>query len=143
MKNTNSLTSDDVKIIEKKVFPKEDVDLLAAMCSCCTVITKPRRFFRKQEYLYYVPSAESYVDIAKDLFAKHGLEMQIHKSRILGIPGQKVLRTEYDNISEESGSVYLISQIQERRKTIFNSKYAEERKMVLQKAQALMMQKQK
>ena len=81
---------------EKVDFSKEDVALLASMCSFCSPYVI-KRTICVTHYAYYIPHRDNDLDLAKDLFERNGIRMQVHYSFIKSRQGQYVLRMKYKN----------------------------------------------
>ena len=75
---------------------EEDVALLAHMCSVCYPhVRKKGLFLFSPDYAYYVPNDKSDLDLAKEIFSKNGINMELHWSRLRSDFGENVLRIEY------------------------------------------------
>lgn len=123
---------------------KEDIGLLAQMCSGCYMFVSKGIFSGK--YAYYIPNNESDLTLAKEIFNRNNIDMQVHKSRIRNDLGEYVLRVKYNNglndvfIKDTMSSIY---QKHIDLYSICNTKMKEERQMLRQKILELkQMQKQ-
>lgn len=74
---------------------KEDIGILAMMCRFSEPVVKTGGIFIKQTYAYYVPRDEKDFDLVIKTFAKYGIKMEVHYSRIVNTLGENVLRTNY------------------------------------------------
>lgn len=131
------MTHTENMIKKKGTSLEEDIDLLALMCSLCTFVTKERFILPNKKYLYYVPASDSFVKPAKYLFAKNGLNMHLHNSKILGVPGQDVLRVEYTVISKDPAISDMIERIKMRRLSLFEQKTLAKRLVLLKELENL------
>lgn len=73
---------------------EQDVDKLASMCEKCRSTVIKRGFLLNQKYAYYIPDNESNLTVAKEIFERNGIPMDVHFSYITGV-GQNVLRINY------------------------------------------------
>ena len=95
----------------------EDIVLLAAMCKLCRPKIVKGRFITR-EYAYFVPE-DKCIDIAKDLFAKNGIDMQIYFSYILGGAGRNVLRMNYKDSKNYNRDRDIFEKIRDKRIELF------------------------
>ena len=90
------------KFFKKQILPKqtmlsdEDITLLAFMCSFCAPDVTKHGICSKH-YAYYATTSIYDLDIAKYLFERNGIKMQVHHSHIRSSKGQDVLRMRYKN----------------------------------------------
>lgn len=85
---------DNRKVPVVSDIPQEDIYILSSMCMRCIPAVEVLKFkLFPMRYSYYVPTTETEADIAKSIFEKHGIQMEVHYSRILSYEGQNVLRT--------------------------------------------------
>lgn len=84
-----------------KAMSEQDVALLAFMCRYCKPLIIKKELFRNVCYGYYVPCKEEDINIAQEIFVKNGINMVVHNSAILGENKQKVLRINYENVSDK------------------------------------------
>ena len=82
------------EVHEQTTLNDEDITLLAFMCSFCAPDVTKKGVWSKH-YAYYIPTKAEYLDIAKDLFEKNGIDVQLHYSFIMSKHGQDVLRMRY------------------------------------------------
>lgn len=127
MKSFNKPILSDVKII-----PDEDIALLALMCNRCRIITF-RKIFLKTKYFYYVPQSESYLDIAKNIFKKNGINMEEHFSHIIDYEGKNVLRINYTNCINNHNLYINMSNIHSKYAALFEKNAHSERQLLLNK----------
>ena len=91
-----NLFNKESKPEERVDFSREDIDLLAFMCSFCSpYVTK--KGICLAHYAYYIPHKDNDLYLAQDLFEKNGIKMQVHYSFIRSRHGQDVLRMKYKN----------------------------------------------
>lgn len=99
-----------------KTMPDEDVALLASMCKMCSpVVTKRHVFIHVLDlYAYYAPQSESDINIAKDIFARNGIQMDVHNSHIFGDEKQPVLRINYAMCTNKNKLVQEMTRIKQK-----------------------------
>ncbi len=139
------------KKLEKPVFsnvqtiPDADVALLGIMCRMCApVVTKRHIFFHIFDfYAYYAPQMESDINIAKDIFAKNGIDMNVHYSHILGGEGQEVLRINYALCNNKNKLVHEMSKIEKKYTYLYTSEAKEEKAKLYEQLIELRQQRQK
>ena len=112
-----------------QTIPEEDVALLGVMCRMCSpVVIRKHIFFHIFDlYAYYVPQLESDIDIAKDIFARNGINMKIHYSHILGSEAQNVLRINYAFCSDNNKLVNEMSKIEQKYISLYTPGAKEEK----------------
>ena len=131
------------RLEEPKVFsyvkriPADDVALLAAMCRECAPVVIRRKSLRTFVYAYYIPQDESDIAIAKNLFAKHGITMEIHFSHIIDYEGQNVLRTNYMFCTDNDLLVKNMQNIREKYVSLYMPQAKEEKLKIMRKVEEL------
>ena len=121
--------------MEKPVFsdvqtiPEQDVALLGVMCRMCSpVTTRPHIFFHLFDlYAYYVPQFEGDINIAKEIFARNGIQMNIHSSHIFGQEKQNVLRINYALCNDKNKLVHEMSKIEKKYIALYKPELKEEK----------------
>ena len=74
---------------------EHDVNMLAIMCKYCRCNVVKHGHLTRSFYAYYISQDEADMEIAKKIFAKYGIHMEIHETRMLGSDKQKALRINY------------------------------------------------
>ena len=105
---------------------EEDLDILALMCGFCAPYVE-KGLFIKRYYAYYVPIKDSYFDIAKEIFAKSGIEMQTHFSRIINYLGENVLRVNYASVKEEEKLYDIMRKLDNERLILYTDSFKQKR----------------
>ncbi len=119
-----------------QLIPDEDIALLALMCNKCSIITF-RKIFLQTKYFYYVPQSESYLDIAKDIFNKNGINMEVHFSHIIDYEGRNVLRINYENCINNHNLYTNMSRIHNQSIALFEKKTHSKRQLLLNKIKTI------
>lgn len=120
-----------------KRIPANDVALLAVMCRECMPVIVKRRILITSVYAYYIPQIESDIDIAKDLFAKHGITMEKHFSHIIDHDGQEVLRANYMFCTDNDLMVKNMQNIHDKYISLYTPGKKEEKAKLLQQVMEL------
>lgn len=112
-----------------KTMPDEDVALLAIMCKMCSpVVTKRHIFIHVLDlYAYYAPQSESDINIAKDIFARNGIQMDVHDSRIFGDERQPVLRINYAMCTNKNKLVQEMTRIEQKYYSLYTAEARSEK----------------
>lgn len=118
-------------------IPADDVALLAAMCRECAPVVIRRKALHTFVYAYYIPQDESYIEIAQDLFAKHGVTMEKHFSHIIDYEGQNVLRTNYMFCTDNNLLVKNMQNIREKYVSLYMPWSKEEKLKIMRKVEEL------
>ena len=118
-----------------KPMSQDDIDLLAVMCNFCAPIIV-KGWLLKRAYAYYVPIYESDFGVVKKIFAKSGIKMHEHYSRIISSTGSNVLRANYASHDDEGLLLNIMRQIDCKRLMLFNGCFNKQRAELNQKLAA-------
>ena len=112
-----------------KTMPAEDVALLGVMCRMCVPVVNKRHILVHplDLYAYYVPQLASDIDIAKEIFERNGIQMQIHYSHIVGREGQEVLRVNYAFATDKNKLVTEMNKIEQKYISLYTPGAKEEK----------------
>ena len=129
LKKRMSIRLEEPVFSNVQTIPAEDVALLGVMCRMCSpVIRKKHIFFHIFDwYAYYVPQLESDIDIARDIFARNGINMDIHFSHITGSEGQEVLCINYAWCNDKNKLVHEMAKIEKKYISLYTPEAKEEK----------------
>jgi len=108
---------------EKKpvAFRQEDIVLLANMCMTCEPVVFVGKFIKKHFYSYYIPANENDIAFIKEVFARNGIETQIHTTKLLNPWGNESLRVKLDNTSKENKTVMFMRSIKAKQRELWST----------------------
>ena len=113
MKFLKKLSDQNAKQQLNLNFSDRDIDVLAVMAEKCLPIVKKGIFSRKT-YSYYVLVDEVNVEIAHDLFADNGINMEYRVYEDNGYV-RRLLRVKHDNPYQSAQIIEIMHKIEKRK----------------------------
>ena len=121
---------------QELVINAEDVAVLAYMCRVCAPCVVKRGLIPRR-FAYYIPTEESDLQLAKDLFKKNGINMRVHFSHMASSKGQNALRMNYRYSKNYERDRDFFEQIKQKKRELFYNSVHEEEEHLLQRTAQL------
>ena len=105
-------------VVVDTVSVEEDIALLAMMCQLCAPrVTK--KGIHKTVYSYFIPQEERFLELAKALFVKNGINMERHRTRLLDRMGNEALRAKIKGSNKNNDQVAFMTQVKQKHQELF------------------------